>query len=513
MKNKKILLLLVLFAAGSSFIESCKKLPQNTYSVVPVGNFFQTPAQISAGLAPAYTAATPLQTESVFQLNEATTDEMVIPTRGNNWYDGGEHQQLWLHTVDANNANDNGGWTDLSNGITKCNFVISIINGLATKPANAPALIAEISVLRDYYIFLMTDLYGNIPLVTAYSTSASLAQVKRADIYAYLVNDLIKNIPLLSADNATTTPANYGHMNQWGGYMLLAKLYLNAQVYTGTADWANALKYANMVIASGKYSLQPNFFDNFSYNNRTSVENIFVIPFNNPNIGGNVIQMYTLNYNNIYTYNLVNQPYNGFCAPTAFYDSFDNADLRKKMWIVGPQYTSTGALIQPPLAPLTTLSKYVLELSNPADSFAYAGARSVKYQPQPGTGGSGTSNDGVRFRLADAYMMSAEASLRMGDVANALINVNLIRSRAGLPALSTLTLDDLLKERGHEFAWEGWRRNDLIRFEVASGTHYYTGARVPTKTQDADNHTLVFPIPQPQRNTNPLLAQNPGYGN
>jgi hypothetical protein len=506
MKNKKILLLLALSVAGGSLMESCKKLPQNTYSVVPIGNFFQTPAQIAAGLAPAYTAATPLQTENVFQLNEATTDEMVIPTRGNNWYDGGEHQQLWLHQVDANNGNDNNAWTDLSNGITKCNFVISIINGLATKPANSNALIAEISVLRDYYLFLMTDLYGNIPLVTSYSTSVSLAPVKRADIYTYLVNDLLKNAPLLSPDNAAKTPGNYGHFNQWGAYMLLAKLYLNAQVYTGTADWANAKKYSDMVINSGAYSLQPSFFDNFTYNNRGSVENIFVIPFNNPNITGNVIQMYTLNYNNNLTYNLVNQPYNGFCAPTAFYNSFSDADQRKKMWIVGQQYKADGSPIVG-----TVLSKYVLQLSNPADSFAYAGVRSIKYQPQPGTGSPGTSNDGVRFRLADAYLMSAEAAFHTGDMATAITNVNLIRTRAGLPSVTTLTIDDLLAERGHEFAWEGWRRNDLIRFEVATGTHYYTGARVPEKPQDADNHTFVFPIPQPQRNTNPLLTQNPGY--
>ena len=112
MKNKKILNLLVLLIAGSAITQSCKKLDQNTYSVVPVNNFFQTPQQIAAGLAPAYTAATPLQTENVFQLNEAGTDEMIIPTRGNNWYDGGEHQELWTHNVDFNNANDAGGWTD-----------------------------------------------------------------------------------------------------------------------------------------------------------------------------------------------------------------------------------------------------------------------------------------------------------------------------------------------------------------------------------------------------------------
>jgi hypothetical protein len=506
MKNKKILSLLGLLILSGALMQSCKKLPQDTFSSETASTFFTTPAQITAGVESAYAALTPLQTENVFQLNEASTDEMIIPTRGNNWYDGGEHQELWLHQVDALNANDVSGWTDLTNGITKCNFVIDFLNNLPNKPTNQPALVAEVNVLRDYLLFLMMDLYGNIPLVTTYGGSPNLAPQNQATIYKYLIANLQTNVPLLSADNALTNAANYGRFNQWGGYMLMAKLYLNAQVYTGTADWANAKKYADMVIASGKYSLQPNFFDNFSYSNKGSVENIFVIPFNFPSIPGNVIQMYTLNYNNQLTFNLTAQPYNGFCAPTSFYDSFDAADARKKMWIVGQQFTAAGA----PIAG-TVLSKYVLELSNPADSFAYAGARSIKYQPQPGTGGAGTSNDGVRFRLADAYMMSAEAALQMGDAATATTNVNKIRARAGLPALGTVTLDQLLMERGHEFTWEGWRRNDLIRFEVATGTPYFTGARVPGKTADADKHTFLYPIPSIQMATNPLLKQNPGY--
>jgi hypothetical protein len=506
MNTKKILSLLGLLITSSALIQSCKKLPQDTYSSGLSATYSTSPAQINAVVESAYAALTPLQTESVFQLNEVTTDEMIIPTRGNNWYDGGEHQELWLHAVDELNGNDVGGWTDLTNCITKANFVINFLTNLPSKPANNAAVIAEINVLRDYSIFLMMDLYGNIPLITTYGGSPNLAPQNQAAIYKYLVANLQANIPLLSANNGITTPANYGRFNQWGGYMLLAKLYLNAQVYTGTADWANAKKYADMVIASGQYSLQPNFFDNFTYTNKSSTENIFVIPFNFPSIPGNVIEMYTLNYNNQLTYNLTGQPYNGFCAPTAFYDSFDAADKRNKMWAIGQQYTAAGAPIAGAI-----FSKYVLQLSNPADSFVYAGARSLKYQPQPGTGSAGTSNDGVRFRLADAYMMSAEAALEMGDGATAVTNVNLIRARAGLPPVTTITLDQLLMERGHEFAWEGWRRNDLIRFEKATRTPYYTGARVPNKSADADQHTFLFPIPSIQIATNPLLKQNPGY--
>jgi len=136
----------------------------------------------------------------------------------------------------------------------------------------------------------------------------------------------------------------------------------------------------------------------------------------------------------------------------------------------------------------------------------------VKYAPQPGTIGQ-TSNDGVIFRLGDAYLMKAEAEIRSGSIGDALTLVNAIRARAGVPAWtsSDLTLPNLLAERGRELAWEGWRRNDLIRFEVADGIPYFTGARVPGKSQDPDKHAFIMPIPDPQHITNKNLVQNPGY--
>jgi hypothetical protein len=108
----------------------------------------------------------------------------------------------------------------------------------------------------------------------------------------------------------------------------------------------------------------------------------------------------------------------------------------------------------------------------------------------------------------------AEAAMRLGDMGTALTNVNLVRDRAGVTpwTMANLTYDNLLAERGRELSWEGWRRNDMIRFEILTGTHYFTGARIPAKAQDAaDNHTFLFPIPAPQLITNRNLKQNPGY--
>lgn len=510
MKRNRFLIFTTSIIAVGSIIVSCKKLEKNVYNDVPTENFYQTPAQIAAGVAPVYAALVPLQTEGVFQANEVSSDEMVVPTRGGDWFDGGKWQALWKHSFTSDIGTFNDAWNNLSTGITKANFILNILTNLPTKPANINSITAEVKVVRDYYIFYLMDMYGNVPLVTDFNTDPSkVGTVARKDVYAFLVNDLKANVPLLPIKSA----ANYGHMTRAGGFMLLSKLYLNAQVYTGTADWANAGVAADSVIKSGLYSLQPNFLDNFAVVNDNSVENIFVIPFDKVNIPGNQIEAYSLNYNSQFTFDLLGQPYNGFSSPRAFYKSFTDADTRKKMFIVGQQYSSAGAPLTDKGTGLKViLSPYINELSNPADSFKFAGVRSVKYAPEAGSFPS-SSNDGVRFRLGDAYLMKAEVDIHTGNTGEALTLVNAIRTRAGVPlwTAADLTLDNLLAERGREMAWEGWRRNDLIRFEVATGTKYFTGARIPGKSQDADNHTFIFPIPDLQRIANPKLTQNTGY--
>lgn len=511
MKTNKAIYYLTATIALTVALQACTKLDSKIHDKVPLSEFYQTPDQIASVVASVYNPMTAVPFGSTFTINETCTDEMIVPTRGNDWLDGGKWQNEWKHNFLAGIDDINGAWSDLNSGVTKCNFVINILNNLQNKPANTPILIAEIKVLRAFYLFKFMDLYGNIPLVTDYSTDPSkVKQVPSSTTYAFIESELTTNVPLLSTVNDLTT---YGHINQWGGYALLAKLYLNAQVYTGTPQWAKAIAAADMVIKSGKYNLQPNFLDNFIVNNDNSVENIFVVPFDAVYIGGNGMQTTTLNYNNQKTYNLTGTPNNGFCSPTAFYRSFTDDDARKKMWITGQQYSSSGQVLIDPATSLNViLSPYVLQLSNPADSFKFAGARSVKYAPQPGTY-SNTSNDGVIFRLGDVYLMKAEAEMRTGTVTDALSLVNALRARAGVQAWtsSDLTLPNLLAERGREMAWEGWRRNDLIRFEVADGIPYFTGARVPDKSQDGDKHAFIMPIPDPQHITNKNLVQNPGY--
>jgi hypothetical protein len=512
MKRKKVLIIAFTTVMVGSITQSCNKLTVKPYSVEPTTDFYQTADQIAAGVAPAYTALQAIPDGNVDQMNEITSDEVIVPTRGNDWYDGGQWQSLWLHKYKPDVFVD-GGWSDLNNGIGKVNFTLNILNGLTTKPSNINSTIAELKVLRAYFIFEFMDMFGSIPLVTDYNTDPSkVTQQTRAAVYAFLETELTTNVPLLSTTVDKTT---YGKMTQYGGYMLLAKLYLNAQVYTGTAQYAKAITALNQVVNSGKYALTPNYLDNFSLTNRTSsTENIFVVPFDNVNIGGNNWEMQTLHYQSQLTFGLSGQPWNGFCSTADMLNKYGAGDLRANQFLVGQQYAADKVT---PLTDVQTGLPLVFDpnipvISSAADAFRLKGARSVKYAPQSGTAGS-ASEDMVIFRLADAYLMLAEASLATGDVPTALLNINKVRARAGASAWasSDLTWQSLLDERSRELTWEGWRRNDLIRYEVATGVHYFTGARTPSKTDDGDQHTFIFPIPSPELLSNANLKQNPGY--
>jgi len=496
----------ILFAG---IVASCTKLDQKVYSVVPDANFWQTSDQIAAGLAPAYQALTGIPNGDLWELNEVSGGEMIVPTRGNDWYDNGAHQAMWLHNWKPDLSQVNNSWTALFNGIGKANFTLSVVNSLPAPPDNIENINAELKVLRAYYYFMALDMFGNVPLVTDFNTDPNtVTNSDRKSVFDFVEKEIKDNISLLPDKD----PSTYGRMTKWGAFMLLAKLYLNAQVYTGTAHWADCIAACDSVINSGKYTLASSYFDNFAVVNDGSPENIFVVPFDKINIQGMNWEMETLHYQHNLTYNLTGSPWNGYCSTADYYNQFDDVDGRKSMFLIGQQYASDGS----PLKDIQTglplvISKYVNELSNPTDSFRLAGVRNVKYRPEAGTAGN-QSNDMVIFRLADAYLMRAEAKLRSNtDLTGALADINLIRERAYGDAthawtLANLTLTNLYAERQREMAWEGWSRNDAIRF----GT--FGNARKPAKPADpADGHLQLFPIPAPQISSNPNLKQNPGY--
>jgi starch-binding outer membrane protein, SusD/RagB family len=552
----------VLLSVGA--VTSCTNLDQKVYSVVENQNFWQTPAQIKAGVGAAYNTLTGLPTGSLIELTECATDELIIPIRGADWLDGDEHVQEWQHTWTSQHGNVAGAWSFIFTGIGQCNFVLSVVNSLATPPSNLASIDAQLKTLRDYYYYLAIDAFGDVPYITNYNTNPNtVSRTAKAAIYDSIVTDLVAQSQLLPTNVDATT---YGICTKWFDYAILSRLYLNAQVYTntiatpgvigsaGSSGWQACISICDSIINSGLFQLRSGYFDNFSPNNGilfSGTENIFSIPFNKTAIQGMNWEMQTLHYQNQNNFTLSGQPWNGFCSTADFYYTFDTTstyatqagtyyrtfnDQRTGQYLVGQQYnvqynyppdknviiTTTDPNITPTQDAQFSIplifTPTVATLSDPSGPFRGAGVRNIKYFPEAGTSGNQDNNFAV-VRLAEIMLNRAEADVRLNGTASgtsvALLNQIANRAYSGAAPVpwtaGNATLANLLAERGRELAWEGVRRADQIRYEVASGTPYFTAARNPQKTQDADQHTLIYPIPAPQITANPNLTQNPGY--
>lgn len=510
MKKSKIFIWMsgigLLLLIGS---QSCTDLSPKVYDQVQNENFWQTPEQIAAGIGPAYASLRGFPGSALFNLNEVTSDEIIVPTRGNDWYDNGNWEALWKHTYSSTLGPVNDAWNFIFTGVGRCNQIISILGNLPKPPKNLNSIEAELKVLRALYYYWAMDAFGNVPLITDFKTNPNnVTNTDRKDVFAFLEKDIKDNVSLLPSNLDQST---YGRVTKYTAYAILAKMYLNAEVYTGTPHWSDCIAYCDSIISSGKYQLEPDFFANFSPDNSGSHENIFVIPYDWQNLTGFTVDMATLHYQNQETYNLTQTPWNGFCSTADFYNKFDPADQRRQMFLVGQQYGADGTPLKDNQTGLPlVIDPHVPVFSSSAASFRLAGARSVKYQPTMGTDGN-MNNDFAIFRLADFMLMKAEAEVRSNtNKADALQLINKIRERAFGDkshdwTMGDLTLSNILDERAREMAWEGWRRQDVIRF----GT--FGNARDPAKPNDPDDHLEIFPIPAPQIAANPHLKQNPGY--
>ncbi|MFT4205123.1 MAG: RagB/SusD family nutrient uptake outer membrane protein [Chitinophagaceae bacterium] len=553
MKFHNIKKAVVAGCVGALCFQSCTKLNTPVYSGVESDNYWQTETQFIAGVAPIYTQMQNLVIYENVELSEVSTDEMIVPTRGNDWYDNGNHQRIYLHTWTVSDGFINTVWSNIFTGIGRCNYVLNVVENLTDVPStiDVDEYIAEIRIMRAYYYLQALDYFGNVPLVSDYNTDPNtVTNSTSTEIYNFIESELEDAIPDVSS---SVNDSTYGRANKWTGYAVLAKLYLNAEVYTGTAQWAKCAAACDSIILSGNYSLESVFFDNFAVDNEGSTENIFVVPFDSKYIANNKKEYQTLHYSDLSAFGLLSGMWNGWCTHGDFlYGNFDTTavysttsdgriyktynDQRTGQFLTGQRYTetqsypqstrlvysSTGAISSDGAA--LAYEPNFTELSNSTVAGKVVGARNIKYFPEAGTGGgTSQSNDVVVYRLADILLMRAEATFRgasVGSTGTALALVNQIRERAyGSSSYdwtaTDVTAANILAERARELSWEGWRRQDLIRFDVADGTVYYTGARggtrSPAKTADAGTYTRLYPIPEAQHSANANLVQNPGY--
>lgn len=502
--NNKIIGAMVLLLSLLS--QSCTDLTEKTYDILPQDNFGNTPAQIATIIGPAYSSLQNI-TWNYYDINiSVATDCAVAPTRGTDWYDGGQWQELAKHTWSSVNPNVSGAWDFCTTGITTVNQILYQLDQ-SENVVNKETTIAQLKGVRAFYYYCYIDLFGNVPIVTDFTDIQLPRQSTRSEVFDFIVNELKSIEDLVPSEYNSET---YGKVTQGMVQMLLAKMYLNAIVWKGTPMNQDAITYCDKIMNSGQYILEPDWKSNFSAHNEGSKENIFVVPFDE-NCGSFMLADETLHYSSIFTFGLKSDPWNGYCGLTEYIQAFAVNDPRKtESFLYGLQYNGqTGEL-------LTTGSgdplNFTIELASLENASQSDGARCNKYEFEKGATDN-MNNDFVVFRLADVYLMKAEAILRNGsDPAIALSLVNTIRERAFKNSendLTSIDLDGILSERAFEMAWEGPRRQDLIRYEIASGNKYWSKAwRFKPETT---SKVLLYPIPLSAIDVNSNLIQNPGY--
>ena len=546
---------------GVILVAGCTKLNQNLNSTLTSKQ--ATNALGSNGTALLLSAAyldlgVPLTNQDqVFSLEENSSDESLVPTKGGDWDDNGVWRVVHNHTWNA----DHSQVLNVFNSLNKLNFDATNVLNFGPTPAQA----AEARFLRAIALYYLLDLYGQFPIRNPGDNLLNAPVVKSgADAASFIISELTTILPDINASNSNSLA------NPDAVKTLLMHSYLQKGAWAtpamptfADADMQQVLALGGQIMSSGKYSYTPNYFDNFSYNNTaTSKENIFVYPntsgVSTNNSGTQARWMMGLHYNSnghkgqgIYG----NAGWNGFSTISDFYNSFNvnqsttpfvygpadtlsdkrlggryvkgltNYSGERLGFLVGQQYDELGIARvdrKTPANPLSFTPVISNDMIETGNNLELVGIRVMKYEPDFSdptgsvyTGPSG--NDLVIFRYADVSLMVAEAKMRSTsapDVAGALVIVNMLRVARGASPFTTITLassivDDpanpntLIGERGRELYWESYRRTDLVRFGLFNTIWQY-------KPSDAAKY-LVFPVPNQALASNPNLKQNPGY--
>ncbi len=508
-------------------IESCHDLEVDISTQLTEDNFTTTDEHFVAAAASSYSAFRYDFAIKYWFLQTLSTDEAILPARGGNWYDQARYEQLHKHTWNADHAHVLDTWNYLSSVVANTNKSIELIGEGESKLG----AISELRVLRAMTYFMMMDLWGNIPVVTKFGDETLPGTTPRAEVFAFIEKEVEESLPYLSEEVGLST---YGRPNKYTAHALLAKMYLNAEVYIGQNRYNDAIEACDQIISSEKYQLEVDYKKMFFFNNGPQIkEFIFAVPFSPTTPNGYML------YNRYWLPRSLREKYSLNYTPSApmstlpsFYAYFnDDNDIRKSFWLTGKQYRHNGS----PIIVNTTKIGYDEEYdgSDGADPYAYhveltpevelrgtrpfdcgndekawnMGYRSIKFYPDSTSSTRNQNTDLPVFRYTDVLLMKAEAILRGGTPTlsqSALSLVNEVRgARTTSDALSNVDLQFIYEERSREFVGENWHRNDMIRFDKYEDLYGF-------KT-DTDINKRLFPIPNNARQLNPSLEQNPGY--
>ncbi|MCH4017620.1 MAG: RagB/SusD family nutrient uptake outer membrane protein [Prevotella sp.] len=469
----------------------------------------------------------------VYDYNTFSSDEAIIPVRGGDWYDGGFWENLYTHNWSASDGSLYDTWKYLYKVVVLCNQSLIIIdkNKSLLTDTQYQSFRAEVRAVRALYYAYIMDMYGNIPIASDTITVKNARQYSRPEVFRYIFSELQEVEPLLPDEHSNYEGNYYGRVTRPVVHFLLAKLALNAEVYTDsvwtdderpegkdiffTVDgkrlnaWQTCIAYCDKITDEG-YTLAANYASNFYIHNENSPENIFIIP------------MDKILYSNQYQYLFRSRHYaqgsamgmgaeNGSCATISTVHAYgygtDSIDSRYAINFFSDTVRINDKVVK--LDDGEPLIYRPLEVKINLTNSPYtqtAGAREKKYETDltAYNDGKNIDNDIVLYRYADVLLMKAEAEVRNG--ADGDKELNEVRSRAGMPYRKA-TLQNILTERLLELMWEGWRRQDLIRFDLFHRSYDLRTA----PAGEADRHTIVFPIPQKVLDLNTSIKQNTGY--
>jgi hypothetical protein len=557
---KKKIFLLTMFL-GILIIEGCTDLEEQILDESSTAGI--TDKQTADGIiAPVYGRLFDLFNHTnYFSSQEISTDEAILPYRGGtDWGDNGIYIQMHQHTYGTTDPNIKSCWNFITQGISR---TLSALNELPRlKDPNVPTYLAEARAMRAYYNLLSLDLFG---LAYVKDDLQAVSKIIRgSEAVEYIKSELIAAEPNL------TTTVGPGRMTKAAAWGLLARLHLNAAAYRDiyaeqfsftAEDMDKVIEYCDKVLATGQYSLSNDYFAIFGNDNHTNPELIFALDqrFDIPG-SHNRMSYFSLSGDQFPLTAFPNA--NGTDGPAItpdFYRSWVNAYPGVDPAVIDPRFTQNnlpaapgcytatnykinrgilrgqqyglirvnGAFVKCPdgnfkvdLLYNTTRNKPALPVNfteqvdfTSAGSNYSTGYRVEKYEfsRKSDSGRNKGEADIIFVRLADIYLMKAEAKLRKGDAASALQIANTVRASRTVttpaPPLSAIDLDILFRERGFEFYWEMLRRTDMIRFGKYEGTW--------TEKTSTDVQKRVFPIPQTAidgaSNLPGYLVQNPGY--
>jgi len=473
----------------------------------------------------------------VYDLQTFGSDEAMIPTRGGDWYDGGIWEDMYMHSWDAGHEILNNSWLYLYKVITLCNHSLEQLEAhqsLLSKEKYA-SYKAEVRALRAIYYWYLLDLFARVPIITDTADSMNeIHQSDRSEVFGFVVAELQEALPNLAYANSVSPGDYYGRVTYPVALFVLAKLMLNAEIYLDdnwTDDihldgknihfridntimnaWEATIYYCNLVEMTG-FDLENLYINNFVVRNEYSQENIWIIPMDKDLYRTQQQNMVrSFHYRHAAAYGYVGE--NGTCATKhvlrVFKYNTPNEDNRFSWCYWADQVYDLDLNIIPDRTgqPLTY---YPWEVEKDVSGGQYvetAGARMKKYEIDKNAtlDGKLMDNDIVLFRFADVLLMRAEAKLRNGEDGHE--DFLRVRRRVGMPDLE-LTIKNLYEERLLELCWEGWRRQDMIRFRQYKSL--YTGDDFEPTVDESDGHTTVFPIPGDVLIFNDNLTQNPGY--